>query len=221
MDRLVIIDGDVETQEFMLNQKQVSLGRDQSNDVCLSDKSVSRHHANVLKVATKYFLEDANSTNGTRLNGFDIKKHILKNGDEFDIGKYKLRFQEAGVIAGEEDLDKTVVLRPRQEIRQVHAAVDKKPQSPGFSTSKKNARIRILSGQEEGEMKSVDKSFFTIGKPGGDLILINRRHTGYFLLKMGGEIPPSVNGEAVRAGGVELQDGDRVKLGELDFEFVL
>lgn len=220
MDKLVVINGDSETQEFMLNQKQVSLGRDQTNDVCLSDKSVSRHHADVVKVSSKYFLEDLESTNGTRLNGLEIKKHILKDGDEIDIGNYKLRFREAGSGEGE-DLDKTVVLRPQRVKHQPPTPPVSKPQRPSFATPRKKARIRFLAGPEEGELKDIDKSFFTIGKPGGNLILINRRHTGYFLLKMGGDVPPSVNGEAVRAGGVELQDGDRVKLGELDFEFML
>ncbi len=220
MDRLVLIDGDLETREFMLDQKQVSLGRDQSNAVCLSDKSVSRHHADVVKVSTRYFLQDAESTNGTRLNGIEIKKHILKNGDEIDIGKYKLRFQEAATAVEGEDLDKTVVLRPRANSQQPTSSVSR-PQNKLFSMPRKKARIRFLSGHEEGELKEIDKSFYTIGKPGSDLILINRRHTGYFLLKMGGDVPPSVNGEAVKAGGVELRDGDRIELGGLDFEFVL
>ncbi|MEN8179311.1 MAG: FHA domain-containing protein [Pseudomonadota bacterium] len=221
MDKLIVINSDLETQEFILNQKQITVGRDQTNDVCLSDKSVSRHHADVVKIASKYFLEDAESTNGTRLNGLEIKKHILKDGDEIDIGKYKLCFQEE-VGAGEvEDLDKTVVIRPGDITSQQPKPPVSKPQRPSLATPRKKARIRFLAGPEEGEIKDVDKSFFTIGKPGGNLILINRRHTGYFLLKMGGDVPPSVNGEAVRAGGMELQDGDRVKLGELDFKFIL
>ncbi|MDJ0807853.1 MAG: FHA domain-containing protein [Gammaproteobacteria bacterium] len=221
MEKLVILNGE-ETKEFILDRDEVKLGRDQSNDLCLSDKSVSRHHADVVKISSSYFLEDAKSTNGTRLNGFEIKKHILKNGDEIDIGKYKLRFLEEAANAQGEDLDKTVVLRPLKEVNgpQVAPLVSQDKRST-FTVPSKQARIRFLAGPEEGEMQDIDKAFFTIGKPGGNLILINRRHTGYFLLKMGGDVSPSVNGEAVRAGGMELQDGDRVKLGELHFEFIL
>lgn len=224
MDKLVVISGGLDNQEFTLEGQQTSLGRDQANDVCLSDKSVSRHHADVVRVASRYFLHDAKSTNGTRLNGLDIKKHILNHGDEIDIGKYKLRFQETNGADESEDLDKTVVLRPQVVNSRPSASsapAASQPSRPAAAESRKQARVHFLSGPDEGELHEINKSFFTIGKPGGNLILINRRHTGYFLLKMGGDAPPSVNGETVKAGGVELQDGDRVRLGELDFKFLL
>ena len=216
MDKLVIINGDEETQEVMLDRQQISLGRDQSNHVCLSDKSVSRHHASVIRILSNYFLEDAKSTNGTRLNGCEIRKHILKHGDLIEVGKYKLRFEESDTEQGESDLDKTVVLhRPAEQ--QVKPIQPKIRQSPA---AVKQARVRFLSGPDEGEFQVLDRSFSTIGKPGGDLILINRRRTGYYLLRMGGDASPKVNGASVRAGGVELQNGDRIQLGKLNFEFI-
>jgi pSer/pThr/pTyr-binding forkhead associated (FHA) protein len=217
MEKLVVKNDDGVTQEFPLNQQRISLGRDQSNDVCLSDKSVSRHHANVVRILANYFLEDAKSTNGTRLNGIEISKHILKNGDLIDIGKYKLHFQEGEAEQEESDLNKTVVLRP-------FAKKYEKPTKPAnkpASATVNHARIRFLSGRTEGELQTLDRSFSTIGKPGGDLILINRRHTGYHLLRMGGDDAPRVNGTSVRAGGVELHDGDRIQLGKLNLEFLL
>ena len=50
--------------------------------------------------------------------------------------------------------------------------------------------------------------------------MINRRHTGYFLLKVGGENRPMINGTPIKAGGVELHNGDRIDLGELSLEFI-
>jgi pSer/pThr/pTyr-binding forkhead associated (FHA) protein len=58
MEKLVVINDDGVTQEFPLNQRIISLGRDRSNDVCLADKSVSRHHASVVKIFAEYFLQD-------------------------------------------------------------------------------------------------------------------------------------------------------------------
>lgn len=220
MDKLIVISGDAENREFILDRQRMSLGRDQSNEICLSDKSVSRNHANLIKVLGQYFLEDAKSTNGTRLNGQEIKKHILSDGDEIDIGKYKLRFQVAG-SADDEDIDKTIVMNPRhKQGMSISSEVDRKLEKPA-TKSKVGAHVKFLNGPDKGDLKEINKSFFTIGQPGGDLIVINRRHTGYFLLKMGGDSTPLINGAAVRAGGVELQNGDRVVLGELDFEFVL
>lgn len=221
MDKFVILNGNTANREFTIDRNEISLGRDQTNDLCLSDKSVSRHHATVVKISNRYFLHDAGSTNGTRLNGIEINKHILKNADEIDIGKYKLRFLQGNGAEEGDDLEKTVVLHPRHfKSQPKHTIADPLP-APSATMPGRQARIRFLNGPEEGEERSIDKAFFSIGKPGGNLVLINRRHTGYFLLKMGGEAPPLVNGEEVKAGGMELQDGDRVRLGELDFQFFL
>jgi pSer/pThr/pTyr-binding forkhead associated (FHA) protein len=221
MEKLVVINEEGVTQEFSLDRRIIRLGRDPANDVCLGDKSVSRHHASVVRVFEEYFLQDEKSTNGTRLNGQEIHKHILKHNDEIEIGKYRLHFVEDEMQRTEGDLDKTVVIAPAHKQDQQHQKTEEIVQRPRGLSDKSPARIRFLSGPSEGELQSLDRSFFTVGKPGGDLLLINRRHTGYFLLKMGGESPPRVNGQAVRAGGVKLNDGDRIQLGELDLEFIL
>ncbi len=217
MEKLVVKNNAGVTQEFPLNQQRISLGRDQSNDVCLSDKSVSRHHANVVRILDNYFLEDAKSMNGTRLNGIEISKHILKNGDLIDIGKYKLRFQESEAEQEESDLANRVVVRPVAK----KSEKPTKPANKPASATLNHACVRFLSGRDEGEVQTLDRTFSKIGKPGGDLILINRRHTGYHLLRMGGDDAPRVNGASVRAEGVELHDGDRIQLGKLNLEFLL
>jgi len=221
MEKLVVMNEDGVTQEFPLEQRIIRLGRDRTNDVCLGDKSVSRHHASVVKVFQEYFLQDEKSTNGTRLNGQEIHKHILKHGDEIEIGKYRLRFVEDAGEQAADDLDKTVVIAPVAKPDQQHQKTEEIAQPPAAQAPRQPARIRYLTGPLQGELKTVDRAFFTVGKPGGDLVLINRRHTGYFLLKMGGGSAPSVNGQEVRAGGVKLNDGDRIQLGELDLEFIL
>ena len=217
MEKLIVLSEKGKVQELALDRKQVSLGRDQSNDLCLSDKSVSRRHAIVQRIHNEYFIEDGGSTNGTRLNGIDVKKHILKNGDLLEIGIYRLRFERVEPPREEVDLEKTVVIPPKKRPAIIPAALEtrqKRAEAVG------EAQVRFLAGPDTGDVKMLDRAFTTIGRPGGDLILINRRHTGYFLLKMGGNNTPTVNGEPVRIGGMELHSGDKLKLGELELEFV-
>jgi pSer/pThr/pTyr-binding forkhead associated (FHA) protein len=224
MEKLVVFNEAGVTQEFPLDQRTTRLGRDRSNDICLSDKSVSRHHASVIKMLAQYFLQDEKSTNGTRLNGQEVRKHILKHGDEIEIGIYRLRFQDSAEDRALEDIDKTVVMTPKplssQQSQPPEATKTVLPPSTA-PTAQDQARIRFLAGPSQGELQTLDRAFFSIGKPGGDLVLINRRHTGYFLLKMSGDMAPRVNGQTVRAGGVKLNNGDRIQLGELDLEFML
>jgi len=230
MDKLVVHTDDGSTQEFSLAEKRISIGRDETNTICLADKSVSRHHATLQRVLRGFTIEDAQSTNGTRVNGRVITKQYLKHRDLIEIGKYHLRYFELPDQAADDDPDKTVFLKPvrQSDLRPPPLEYSRPPNRtpppvyavPAPADEKNGARVRYLSGPQQGEVLSVDRAFFTVGKPGGDLVLINRRHTGYYLLKVGGENTPMLNGNPIKAGGVELRNGDHIDLGELSLEFV-
>lgn len=237
MEKLVVLGDDGPVQEFLLAGQSISIGRDESNSICLGDKSVSRHHATLQRVTQGFTIEDARSTNGTRVNGRVITRQYLKHRDLLEIGKYHLRYLESALDEGGEDLDRTVVIRTvrQDQLRSPEElAVAGPPPAPAMTPvssapapssmpdrERSDARVRYLAGSHEGEELQVDRAFFSVGHPGGDLILINRRHTGYFLLKVGGDNPPRINGTPIKAGGVELHDGDRIELGELSLQFLL
>ncbi len=242
MEKLIVLSEDGVSEEFPLLGQRISIGRDEQNDICLGDKSVSRHHATVQRVYKGFTLQDEGSTNGTRVNGRLITKQYLKHRDLIEIGKYHLRFVEETTEEPAEDIDKTTVIQPTRQSEQeatiarmqteqhqkpeftVHAAdevpseVDETEVSSEFE-DEDSAKIRYLAGEQMGQELTVDRAFFSVGNPGGDLVLINRRHTGYYLLKVGGEVPPKINGTPIKAGGVELHHGDRIELGELSLEF--
>ena len=235
MEKLVVMGGDGSPQEFPLFGKRMLIGRDESCEVCLKDRSVSRHHATLLKVFSGYSIEDEKSTNGTRVNGTTVTKRFLKHGDLIEVGKYHLRFIAQTPQQDMDDPDRTVVLRPRESTPTLPAASEvavapsvSEESSPQYTSEdpdtetpvEDQARVRYLSGDNKGEVKVVDRAFFSVGNPDGDLVLINRRHSGYFLLKVGGDHPPKINGQPIRAGGVELNDGDRIDLGDLSLEFL-
>ncbi|RDH88614.1 MAG: hypothetical protein DIZ78_01400 [endosymbiont of Escarpia spicata] len=216
MEKLVVLNNNDTLEEFPLEQRRVELGRDPTSDLCLGDQSVSRHHASLVRIYTEYYLEDHRSTNGTRLNGHDIKKHMLKNGDVIEIGKYRLKFQKQQEKSDENDLDKTVVIQASVPQRVSREKPAKKPltSKPGL------AFVHYLAGPEKDQEAKLNRAFFTIGETGGDLALITKRHQGYYLLKLGGHTIPSVNGKSVRAGGVELTHGDQIVFGERQLEFL-
>jgi pSer/pThr/pTyr-binding forkhead associated (FHA) protein len=246
MEKLVVLSDDESPQEFPLVEKRVLIGRDSTCEICLGDRSVSRHHATLLRVFRGFSIEDEGSTNGTRVNGDMVTKRFLKHGDLIEIGKYNLRYiaQLPHHEMEEEDPDRTVVIKP-VNVRSASATGSSHPQpkygmarspvaeaaqakSPAKPVATEsgpneaevgNAKVRFLEGDQKGEERVIDRAFFSIGKPGGDLVLINRRHNGYFLLKVGGDNVPMINGKPIRAGGVELSNGDRITLGELVLEF--
>jgi predicted component of type VI protein secretion system len=225
MEKLIVLTDDGPVEEFPLAEQRISIGRDETNAVCLGDKSVSRHHATLKRVFRGFLLEDEQSTNGTRVNGKLITKQFLNHGDLIEIGKYHLRYYGVQQVRDMADPDRTVVLQPVHQSSLRPPPEGPHPASPSPAPTSKvgqraKAKVRFLSGAQQGEELTVDRPFFSVGKPGGDLLLINRRHTGYFLLKVGGEISPMINGNPIKAGGVELHSGDRIELGELSLEFV-
>ncbi|MEW8315895.1 MAG: FHA domain-containing protein [Candidatus Thiodiazotropha endolucinida] len=230
MEKLVVMGDDESPQEFPLVGKRMLIGRDESCEVCLKDRSVSRHHATLIKVFSGYSIEDEQSTNGTRVNGNTVTKRFLKHGDLIEVGKYHLRFINQAPPQDVDDPDRTVVLRPREpkpiqpsssEVAGIQPAdVESSTQPDTETPTQDRPRVRFLDGENKGEVKVVDRAFFSVGNPGGDLVLINQRHSGFFLLKVGGDNPPMINGEPIKAGGVELHDGDRIDLGDLSLEFL-
>ncbi len=237
VEKLIVITDDGESDEFPLTEKQISVGRDENNVLCLKDKSVSRHHATLQRVFRGFSLQDEGSTNGTRVNGMAITKRFLTHGDLIEIGKYHLRYFSAEENSlADDDPDRTVVLKPVGQSALNPQAETPKPRSvaepatayPAHKAPKQEqesgditgVKVRFLSGKQQGEEKAVDRSYFSVGNPGGDLVLINKRHSGYFLVKLGGDEPPKLNGQPIKAGGVELSNGDRIELGELSLEFI-
>jgi FHA domain/zinc-ribbon domain len=79
-------------EQFPLDRTQTTIGRTPDCDIFLDDVTVSRRHAIVAKGARTFTLEDLGSLNGTFLNRHRIEQADLENGDEVQIGKYRLTF---------------------------------------------------------------------------------------------------------------------------------
>jgi pSer/pThr/pTyr-binding forkhead associated (FHA) protein len=60
--------------------------------VFLDDVTVSRDHALVVRRGDDWYLDDLGSLNGTYVNRQRIESQRLDDGDELQVGKYKLTF---------------------------------------------------------------------------------------------------------------------------------
>ena len=90
---LVIRSGGGRTGEaFSLDRSQTTVGRSPDCDIFLDDVTVSRRHAVVAHGDMGFTIEDLGSLNGTFLNRSRIDRGVLDNGDEVQIGKYRLIF---------------------------------------------------------------------------------------------------------------------------------
>ena len=82
-------------ESFTLEDEKVSIGRTPEAGVFLDDVTVSRNHALVVRRRDGLYIDDLGSLNGTYVNRERIESQQLDDGDEIQIGKYKLSYLEA------------------------------------------------------------------------------------------------------------------------------
>ena len=79
-------------ETFPIEGERVTIGRSPEANVFLDDVTVSRNHALLVRRRDGLYLDDLGSLNGTYVNRRRIESHKLSNGDELQVGKYKLMY---------------------------------------------------------------------------------------------------------------------------------
>jgi pSer/pThr/pTyr-binding forkhead associated (FHA) protein len=79
-------------EHFVPRDDRTSIGRSPDCDIFLDDVTVSRRHAVLLRRDDSFVIEDQGSLNGTFVNRHRIESAELADGDELQIGKYRLTF---------------------------------------------------------------------------------------------------------------------------------
>jgi FHA domain len=79
-------------ESFAVLGERMHIGRRPDSEVFLDDITVSRDHALLIRRGDMWHLDDCGSLNGTYVNRERIESHRLEEGDEVQIGKYKLTF---------------------------------------------------------------------------------------------------------------------------------
>lgn len=90
---LTAVNGADKDSYLAIGEKQVYIGRLDKNDFILTDANASRMHAYVTYERHRHFLHDAESTNGTFVNGKPVLHCCLAPGDEIQIGSTVLLYE--------------------------------------------------------------------------------------------------------------------------------
>src|ERR671924_422261 len=91
MATLVMLQGTEVGRTFPLQEETTVLGRQNDSTICLTGKNASRHHPQVVRRGSDYFIEDLASSNGTFLNGARLNPYApqpLTDEDRLQIGTY-------------------------------------------------------------------------------------------------------------------------------------
>ena len=85
---LIVIAGNAVGEMYMLRKDDVIIGRDSDCDIQIRDVGISRRHSKIYKSkGGEIYIEDLGSTNGTYINGEQIVKKPLNDGDRVQLGR--------------------------------------------------------------------------------------------------------------------------------------
>jgi len=89
---LVVTRGPNAGSRLALTQPVTTIGRHPDSDIFLDDITVSRRHAELQRAEAGFVVRDVGSLNGTYLNRVRVEESPIHNGDELQVGKFKLAF---------------------------------------------------------------------------------------------------------------------------------
>lgn len=224
MAKLVLSMDGLVLKEIPLVKERLTIGRKPHNDIQIDNLAISGEHAAIVTILNDSFLEDLNSTNGTQVNGVAIKKHILRNNDLIELGKYRLKYMVAPVGTAPVDADPAAAaaaLARTADEMQLAPTASARRTSPGTPAAAlaRLAAIQVLNGPNAGRELELSKTLTTLGRTGQQMVVIARRANGYFLTHVEGPSYPSLNGRELDAQAHALNDHDVIELAGIKMEF--
>ncbi len=210
MPQLIASVEGVEIKHVYLQKDRTTLGRKPFNDIVLDNLVVSGEHcAFELEGIADVYIEDLGSTNGTYINGHMIKsRQLLRNNDIITIGNFRVHYLTSSMHEAPEKPERTMAM-----------SLDELG-LPG-TTGTLQASLRVLSGTSAGLEVPVVKAVTTFGQPGVAVVSISHRRDGYYVVRMDGHVPPSLNGQAIGPKALLLAHRDILNLAGTEMEFLL
>ena len=90
--KLVVLKGPERGNEHVISSDVIRVGKAGENDLVITDETVSRVHFEIVRDPKGYLLRDLRSTNGTFLDGAEIKEAYIRAGSVIAAGAAELKF---------------------------------------------------------------------------------------------------------------------------------
>jgi signal transduction histidine kinase len=130
--RVIVIKGTDEGRQFALDKDQMSIGRDSSSRVRLSDTEVSRRHAEFVRTPEGYRVRDVGSANGTFVNNQSVRDVLLQPGDQIQVGQSVMVFTaDRGESLPSSDLADRISMITRHDVELASAIIERVPEEEG------------------------------------------------------------------------------------------
>lgn len=83
-------------QRYVIDAQEMVMGRDSRSEIVIDSDTVSRSHARIYVEGNRVYVQDLESTNGTRVNDLEVSACALQNGDHLKIGSVIFKFITGG-----------------------------------------------------------------------------------------------------------------------------
>ena len=222
MARLILSMDGLVLKEIPLNKERITIGRKPHNDIQIDNLAISGDHAAVVTILNDSFLEDLDSTNGTLVNGQAIKKHVLKNNDVIELGKYKLKYMAEATIDSTDNGPASIAAgiprspEPARTFSDTQITIPRPPAPQPVTVP--GVTIRLLTGPNAGRVLDLTKTLTTLGKPGVQVAVISRRPEGVFVTHVEGNAFPTVNGKELNGDAYLLGNKDVIEIAGVRME---
>ena len=217
------------TRLFELDKTVIKIGRGRGSDLFLNDDSVSRLHCLLKKRGYEVTLKDCDSSNGTIVNGHDVKEEALKHDDQVRIGRFFLTYKtyNAEVMGDIQYYEAFKRHRPQEpkndDTTQLMQAESVDSFIEQFSLEH---HMLLVSMDYDEESYKVHRDKFELGSKempcpdlkGGTGVFIEWREGAHWLTKrVMGAKDVTINGDTVRKA--KLEPGDVIEIGEVSFAY--
>ena len=176
MAKLIVTLDDKLINVVSIDKNRMTLGRRPYNDIMVDNLAVSGEHAAIQAIGAEFYVEDLNSTNGTYINGKKIKRQILQNGDQIELGKYVLKYINEPIEAKDNTQTNGQNIDADEPNTDVDDALN---QFEKTRFAEVYIAVKVVSGPAIGKEIPLVKVVTTIGKPGEAVIAITKRPKNY------------------------------------------
>lgn len=189
-------------EPVVLTAEEVSVGRSNDNDLCLSDPEVSRHHARFLHRDGGVALEDLGSSNGTFVNGTRISGEVLLgDGDRVSFAGVEVTFHD-------------VTPPPAPPTEEVPPQQPARPPFPLAALEAIGLPPVVLEGEDTSLGRAIDNDVVLEDPAVSSYHAVIHFSSGDFILADEGSANGTyVNGRQLTSAR-SLQPGDEIRLGD-------
>jgi transcriptional regulator with GAF, ATPase, and Fis domain len=89
----VVLKGSQRGREITIAGDVIRIGKAETNDLVLPEDTVSRVHCEIIRDSRGYLLRDLQSTNGTFLDGAEVREAYMRAGSSITVGTVQIKFQ--------------------------------------------------------------------------------------------------------------------------------